>query len=165
MGFNYQHFPAFRDLSPEQFEAFVRLGQFGKVPPGELLVRQGVPGTRIFFLISGTVRVHLDTEGGDCELNQIPAPTVIGEISFFSGEPSSAHVTTLSESMVLMMRFRTLREQLYAGNAAAAIVMLHLASQIAVRAATMTERVSELYGRQVELQSTAKNLFGEWSFL
>lgn len=162
---NFREFPAFRDLRADQFQRFLSSCQSGKIPAEQRIIHQGKPGSHIFFISSGQVRVSLDTQMGDRELSILSAPTVLGEISFFSGEPSSANVTTASEISLLAIGFNTLRARLYAGDAACAIVMLHLASTIAERAANMTQKVADFYGHQAEIQNTAHDLFGEWSFL
>ncbi|XGV86422.1 MAG: Crp/Fnr family transcriptional regulator [Limnothrix sp. BL-A-16] len=162
---NFRDFPAFRDLTAEQFQRFLSSCQSGTIPADRTIIHQGKPGSHIFFLSSGQVRITLNTDLGERELNVLSAPTILGEISFFSGELSSANVTTATDVSAIAIGFNTLRARLYGGDAACAIVTLHLASTIAERAAHMTQKVVDFYGHQAEIQNTTHNLFGEWSFL
>ena len=162
---DFRDFPAFKELSVEQFRHFATACQYGTLPPGKCLIRQGEVGSRIMFILKGQVRVHLQTDMGDRDLNQLSGPTVLGEISFFSGDVSSASVTTSTEVEIMIVPFNKLRARLYAGDASAAIVVLHLASAIAQRANAMTATLSQFYTRQAELETSTRDLFGEWSFL
>ncbi len=167
---NYKQFRAFHDLNQTQLQDFVSTCRKVTIPAGQRIVQQNSQGNQIFFVLEGDVRVFLDTPYGEKELSKITAPTVLGEISFFSGEPNSANVMTLTQVRALVMPFEVLRQRLHKGDAASSIVMLNMAQAIAQRASAMTRKVTELYSRQsdeqlLELQSASKSLFGEWSFL
>ena len=166
----YQHFQAFQHLDQTQLQTFIRTCQRVLIPAGQRLVQQNSQGKRIFFVLEGQVRVFLDTPTGEKELANLTAPTVLGEISFFSGEPNSANVIALTQVRALLMPYEELRQRMQKGDAASSIVVLNMAEAIAQRASAMTRKISELYGRQPDdqlsdLQSASKNLFGEWSFL
>lgn len=162
---DFRDFPAFRELSGDQFRHFASICQYGTISADRSLIHQGLPGNRLFFILHGRVRVHLTTELGDRDLHELAGPTVLGEISFFSGEVSSASVTTVTDIEALVVPFNRLRARLYAGDAAASIVTLHLASAIAERASAMTHKLSDFYSHQTEVANTSNTLFGEWSFL
>lgn len=167
---SYKQFRAFQYLNQTQLQDFVSACQQVTIPASQRIVQQNAQGNQLFFVLDGKVRVSLDTPTGEKELSQIVAPTVLGEISFFSGEPNSANVTTLTQVRSLIMPFDVLRQRLHTGDAASAIVMLNMAEAIAQRASAMTRQVSELYTRLPDdklsqIQSTSKDLFGEWSFI
>lgn len=167
---NYKQFRAFQYLNQSQLQNFVSACKQVTIPPGKRIVQQNSKGNHIFFVLEGEVRVFLDTPSGEKELAKIAAPTVLGEISFFSGEPNSANVMTLTQVRALVMAFDVLRQRLHQGDATSSIVMLNMAEAIAQRASAMTRKVSELYSHQSddklsELQNASKSLFGEWSFL
>ena len=167
---DYKQFRSFQYLNQTQLENFVGACQQVIIPPEQLIVQQNSRDKKIFFVLEGEVRVFLDTSTGEKELSKLAAPTVLGEISFFSGEPNSANVMTVTQVQALVMPFEVLRQRLHSGDAASSIVMLNMAGAIAQRASEMTRKISELYGRLpddqlTELQSASKNLFGQWSFL
>lgn len=167
---NYKQFRAFQYLNQTQLQSFVSACQQVTIPANQRIVRQDSQGNQIFFVLEGKVWVSLNTLTGEKELSQIAAPTVLGEISFFSGQPNSANVTALTEVQALVMPFEVLRQRLHMGDAASSIVMLNMAEAIAQRASAMTRKVSELYSRLPDeklsqIQSASKDLFGEWSFI
>ena len=166
----YKQFRAFQYLNQTQLENFVSACEKVTIPVGQRILQHNSQGNQIFFVLEGDVRVFLDTPSGEKELSKIKAPTVLGEISFFSGEPNSANVMALTQIRALAIPFEVLRQRLHKGDAATSIVMLNMAEAIAQRASAMTRKVAELYSQQSddklsELQSASKTLFGEWSFL
>lgn len=167
---NYSDLLAFRHLSPTQIEDFVNSCHQGHIAANRSLLKQGYRSNRLFFVIEGRVRVFLTTPEGDRDLSEIVAPTVLGEISFFSGEANSANVATVTPARVLVMSFSTLQSRLQAGDGAAAIVVFNLAEAIAKRAVSMTQKLNDLYSCDSEIQLAQvkrfqKQLFGEWSFI
>lgn len=160
---NYEDFPIFQGLSQTQMENFVHVCEQVTIPAGQRILQQNIRGNKIFFLLEGEVRVFIDTSTGEKELSRIAAPTVLGEISFFSGEPNSASVMTLTPVQALALTFDELRHQLYNGDATFALVMLSMAELIAQRASAMTRQISDLYNKMSnehgsELNSHTKNL-------
>lgn len=167
---DYKQFRSFQYLNQTQLQNFVSACQQVIIPAEQLIVQQNSHTNKIYFVLEGEVRVFLDTPTGEKELSKLSAPTVLGEISFFSGEQNSANVMTVTQVQALVMPFEVLRERLHSGDAASSIVMLNMAGAIAQRASEMTRKISELYSRLPdnqlsELRSTSKSLFGEWSFL
>jgi CRP-like cAMP-binding protein len=167
---SYKQFRAFQYLNQTQLQNFVSACHEVTIPAGQQIVQQNSQGNQIFFVLEGKVRVSLNTPTGEKELSQIAAPTVLGEISFLSGEPNSANVTALTKVQALVIPFEVLRQRLHMGDAASSIVMLNMAEAIAQRASAMTRKVSELYTRLPDeklsqIQSASKDLFGEWSFI
>lgn len=166
----FQYFQTFQNLDQSQLQSFIQACQRVIIPAEQLMVQQNASGRRIFFVLEGEVRVFLSTQSGEKDLAYLKAPTVLGEISFFSGEPSSANVKAVTQVRALLMPYDELRQRLHNGDVASSIVMLNMATAIAQRASGMTRKISELYSNQSdpqlsELQSTSKGLFGEWSFI
>jgi predicted acylesterase/phospholipase RssA/CRP-like cAMP-binding protein len=68
---------------------------------GEVLIRQGEDGDRMFVVIYGRLRaVTQDAEGTEMALNEIGRGDTVGERSLFTGEVRSATVYALRESAV-----------------------------------------------------------------
>lgn len=131
MTIDYKQFPAFQNLDESQLQSFINACKGAMIPAGQQILLQNLQGQKIFFVLDGQVRVFLDTQTGEKELAKIAAPTVLGEISFFSGEPNSANVTTVTPIRTLVMPFEQLRQRLHKGDAAASIVVLNMAGAIA----------------------------------
>ncbi|MDJ1182365.1 Crp/Fnr family transcriptional regulator [Roseofilum casamattae] len=169
---NYQQFSAFNNLQPEEIKDFVRAGKPGKIAAGKPLFKQQMLSRQIVFVLEGTVQISINTPNGAEILSTIAAPTILGEIGFFSGEPSSANVTSVTSVRVLALEFETLRDRLLQGDAVAAMVLLNMSQALAKRAANMTRQLSELYAAREEIESqdsqiqqASSSIFGEWSFL
>lgn len=169
MTLSYQDFPAFRQLNSQQIQGFIEMCQVGKIAAGKRIISQNECGNRLFFVLSGDVRVYIETASGEQELSKISAPTVLGEIGFFSHQPNSANVDTLTTIKAIIMPYNLFRKKLCQGDPATAMIMLTLAETIADRAISMTQKVSELHERLhqspvPELGEYTKDLC-QWSFL
>ena len=115
---DYKQFRSFQYLNQTQLQNFVGACQQVIIPAEQLIVQQNSHAKKIFFVLEGEVRVFLDTSTGEKELSKLAAPTVLGEISFFSGEPNSANVITVTQVQALIMPFEVLRQRLHSGDAA-----------------------------------------------
>lgn len=166
---HHPQFHIFNNLNFKQIEHFTTLCQQFTFPAGKVLVQQNQTGEMLYFLLAGNVRIYLNTPQGEQTLSSLEAPTVLGEISFFSNEPSSANVITLTQTEALAIPFQKLRQHLYQGDAVSTIIMLNIAQEVAKRAAAMTRKVSELYAGQKSPESQIRNaggdLFSDWSFI
>ena len=68
------------------------------------IFHQGDPGTGVFVLVSGTVKVTVTSEKGDeMVLVTLEPPATFGELSIIDGLERSATVETLEETSVLMV--------------------------------------------------------------
>lgn len=169
MTINPEQFYVFKNLDQDQIQKFISACTEVILPPRHKILTQDGHSNKIFFLLAGKVRIFLDTPAGEQEISRNKAPTVLGEISFFSGEPNSANVETINEVKAFMMPFDALRQRFEEGDKISSIVMLNMAGAIAQRAYSLTRKISDLYGYQHEAQlsaieSTTKNLFRDWTF-
>ncbi len=74
---------------------------------GESIVRQGEAGESMFIICSGEVRVTLEPSGQ--EVARIPAGRYFGEMSLLTGEPRTATVAAVSDTVVLELTADTFR--------------------------------------------------------
>ena len=69
--------------------------------PGETIVRQGDRGDAFYLIQSGAVQVVVDSGAGNSEIVAILGPQVcFGEMALFSGEPRSATIVTIKDSIL-----------------------------------------------------------------
>lgn len=68
----------------------------------ELLITQGEANRNCFFIISGSLRIHLDSTDSSA-LSTLKAGESVGEISLLDGQPASAHVVCSGECQVLVV--------------------------------------------------------------
>ncbi|MCP2727649.1 Crp/Fnr family transcriptional regulator [Limnofasciculus baicalensis] len=168
MSINPEQFYVFKNLDQDQIQTFISACTEVILPPKYKILSQDGHSHKIFFLLAGKVRIFLDTPAGEQEISRNKAPTVLGEISFFSGEPNSANVETINEVKALAMPFDALRQRFEEGDRISSTVMLNMAEAIGQRAYVLTRKISALYGEQHEAQlsvieSSTKNIFRDWS--
>ncbi|BCS31809.1 cyclic nucleotide-binding protein [Luteitalea sp. TBR-22] len=69
---------------------------------GGILMRQGDTGDRVFVLLSGRLQaVHEGANGASRVVGDIAAGETVGEMSFFTGEPRSATVRAVRDSLLI----------------------------------------------------------------
>ena len=64
--------------------------------PGELLMKQGDPGTSLMVVADGDVEIGVDEEGGHHVLKLAHAGEVLGEMALLTNEPRSASVRAVT---------------------------------------------------------------------
>jgi ATP/ADP translocase/HEAT repeat protein len=69
------------------------------LPPGETIIEQGEPGSSLYIIIDGQVKVH----EGPRTLTTLGARDVFGELAILDPGPRSASVTTLEKSRLLRL--------------------------------------------------------------
>ena len=98
-------------LSLEQLEAVAQLTEEAEYLPGELIVREGEPGDRLYLLLEGSVRVvkgHGTPQ--ELELRTLEAVDYFGEMAVLADEPRSATIVAASPARLLSLDGESLRE-------------------------------------------------------
>lgn len=78
----------FRTLQPREFLALAQLGTWRSVAPGEQLVAEGEVLDQLHVIEAGTLEVLV----GERSVAELNAGSFVGEMSFLTGEPTSARV-------------------------------------------------------------------------
>lgn len=100
-------FLLFKDLPQEQLDTVRRLLRERRFAPGEYLMRIDAWDERVYFLISGVVRITVDDEEGQGVILGFCGPgEVLGEISLVDNQGHSANVLAEQETAVLCMEGR-----------------------------------------------------------
>jgi voltage-gated potassium channel len=97
--------PLFRDGGVELISTVVHLLRIDDARPGEVLMRRGQAGDRMYFIVSGRVRV----EGGHGGAVLGPGD-FFGEMALLSGAPRSATVTVLDTAELLVLDIADFRD-------------------------------------------------------
>ena len=82
------HRGLFAELSPVQFNRFLKIGTWREVEDRTLLTVKGQPVPELLIIASGTVEIMVGAEVIALQL----AGSFVGEMSFMSGEVASANV-------------------------------------------------------------------------
>ncbi|MCX8006813.1 MAG: Crp/Fnr family transcriptional regulator [Coriobacteriia bacterium] len=130
-------FPAFAGLPDEDAAKLARLLTYRRFSRGTHIVSQDQPGTAMYLLIAGRVKVAIaSSQGKELVLDYLEAPAHFGEMSVVDAEPRSADVVAVTDVEVLMLDARDL--------AAAVQIQPKLAVSLI---ATLSRRVRGLIGR------------------
>ncbi len=85
--------PYFKDLcflDFKQYQLILRHSKLIALEPGEVLLRRGKTGKKIYFLASGHLDVFSEEEPGDKALNQLATGEIIGGLSVINDQPRTA---------------------------------------------------------------------------
>jgi CRP-like cAMP-binding protein len=90
--------PLLSALSEAAFRRVLGTLVLRRLPAGALVIREGEPGTALFFVASGQLRVFAtDGLGRETQLAALGENAVFGEMALLSAQPRSASVVCLSE--------------------------------------------------------------------
>lgn len=70
--------------------AMIRESEVYTYAPGEVILEQGKRSKHIFFLVTGSVTIHVMDMGHDRAMGETQAMTMLGEIAYFNNTPASA---------------------------------------------------------------------------
>ncbi len=84
--------PFFEDLTDEDLERMVRIGERRRYQAGQDIVTRGEVGGGLFVILSGTARVET---GG--KAHELKAGNFVGEMALLERRPRSATVTAETE--------------------------------------------------------------------
>jgi len=75
--------------------------QWVEIAAGEVLMEQGAPGDSAYLSISGRLRVYVaEDDGAPRVVRELGRGEVIGEMSLYTGEPRSATVVAIRDSVL-----------------------------------------------------------------
>lgn len=77
--------------------------------PGEMVIRAGEPGSSMFVVHHGRVRVQVSDNGRPRTVATLNEGDFFGEMALFTGEPRTANVLALEETEVLEIGFAAMK--------------------------------------------------------
>lgn len=94
----------FEDLAPRDRDAIAKACRWRRYDPHQLIVGHQEPATEIFFIATGRVRVTMHSATGkEVAFRDLGAGQSFGELAAIDGEPRSASVVALSETLIAAM--------------------------------------------------------------
>ena len=84
--------------------AMVRKSEAYTYAPSELIVEQGKRSRNIFFLVTGSVTIHVKEGGRDVRVGEQTAMTMLGEIAFFNNTPATATARVADNKPAIVFR-------------------------------------------------------------
>jgi NTE family protein len=100
-----QHLTAlFGDLGAATIDFLRQHLRWVEVAAGEVLMEQGTPGESAYLSISGRLRVYITGDDGATRMvRELGRGEVIGEMSLYTGEPRSATVVAIRDSVLVRL--------------------------------------------------------------
>lgn len=89
--------PLFEGLPPDELGALAGIAEEVVIPSEERIIEQGDIGDTMFLIVEGEVKVHI----GEDTLAVLKSQDYFGEMAILDGEPRSAHVTALTNCLLL----------------------------------------------------------------
>lgn len=94
----------FGEIAPATFAFLQRHLQWVELAAGEVLMEQGAPGDAGYLSISGRLRVYIAGDDGVPRMvRELSRGEVIGEMSLYTGEPRSATVVAIRDSVLVKL--------------------------------------------------------------
>ena len=97
--------PLFKDLSKHDIEQVGQLTEEVDVPAGQVLTREGAPGSEFFVILDGSVRIDVN---GDT-VRTMEAGDFLGEIALVDDGPRTATAVTTTPAKLLVLGRREFR--------------------------------------------------------
>ena len=91
----------FAPLSVEETGLLAQAAVRHVFAPGEMVIRAGEPGSSMFVVHNGRVRVQVNENGRSRTVATLNEGDFFGEMALFTGEPRTANVVALEETEVL----------------------------------------------------------------
>jgi len=105
----------FGQFNPEMLKHVLPWVEWIELGGGEVLFRQDDHDETLFFVVSGRLRAsYVDAAGQRSMLGEIARGETVGEMAFFTGEPRTATVTAIRDSVLARFSNTVFRELLLA---------------------------------------------------
>lgn len=101
--------PLFSELQPEELERVVELAVERAFAPGQAIFQRGDPGTSLFAVLDGQVRIGIGAEDGrEVTLGIMGRGELFGEIAAIDGRGRTAEATAMGACRLLVVEQRDL---------------------------------------------------------
>jgi CRP/FNR family cyclic AMP-dependent transcriptional regulator len=142
--FDLSRIDLFRNLSHTDLRRLGELLHRKTFPAGKSLMTVDQTGEVVYFILSGTVKIHVEQEdGADVIISLLGPGEIIGEMSALDQTNRSASVVTLEETTLLWMDRETFRHCL----AAIPTLAANTACTISSRLRSANEQIQSLATR------------------
>ncbi|GAB4581049.1 MAG: cAMP-activated global transcriptional regulator CRP [Anaerolineales bacterium] len=153
----------FRGLTPPQLTWVRQRVHLRTFAPGTTIMTAEQPGEVVYFILRGTVKIHIEqVDGMDVILAILGPGDTVGEMSLLDSVGRSASAITLEETTILWMDNATFREMLQSIPS----VTLSLTRVLANRVRLANEQIQSLanldvYGRVARQLLAFADKYGE----
>lgn len=106
----------------------VRVGR--EFPAGEVLFREGDPGTEMFVIQSGRVRISKRVAGGDMPIAVLGRGEFLGEMAILNNKPRTATAVVIDDASCLVIDAKTLESMIAKNTEIAVRLVKKLAARL-----------------------------------
>lgn len=94
--------PLLASLDRKTLERLARQGKRRRYAPDDTIVREGEPGSALYIILSGRVRVERREAAGSQVVAELMPGDFFGELALIEEEPRTATVTAIEETECLL---------------------------------------------------------------
>lgn len=142
-------------LSKEDRDTLSSYGSFHLANPSDILIGEGVPHGKLFFIISGLLHARRDDEGRDILLGTINQGEWVGEVDLFDPASAVCSVVAIEPSQYWMITRQDLEDFINNYPAAGIQILIGVAATLGRRLRGVTKMLAE----QTELASIRNSIF------
>lgn len=95
--------PLFEELDDEERAALVAEMEIETHDEGSVIINEGDPGTSMYLIVSGQVKVYTRGTGGTVYLANLGEGDFFGEVSVLTGKPRTATITASQRTELLRL--------------------------------------------------------------
>ena len=95
--------PLFESLNPEERGALTREMELESHPEGSVVISEGDPGTSMYIITTGEVKVYTKGKSGNVYLANLGEGDFFGEVSVLTGKPRTATITAAKPTELLRL--------------------------------------------------------------
>src|SRR5712672_1093593 len=131
--------PLFRSLAADAIAALDRQCSWRRPPAGQWIIDYQDASSDVFFVVSGAVRVVIQSAGREVLLRQINAGELFGELAAIDNAPRSSGIVAMTDVTVARMSAAVFRAAVHAYPDVCDQVLALLAGQIRMLANRVNE--------------------------
>ncbi len=147
-------------LSQEDRDSLSSYGTFHLAKPGTVLIEQGKPHGKLFFIINGLFHARRSDGGNDVLLGPVTAGEWVGEVDIFDPSAAVCSVVAVEQCQYWVIARADLEEFINNYPTAGSILLIGLASTLGRRIRDLTRKMAE----QAELNKIREQLFMQTEF-
>jgi CRP/FNR family transcriptional regulator, cyclic AMP receptor protein len=137
-----QTHPVFGALASAQIKHLGRFARPLRIVSGTTLFVKGDPGTALFIVLSGTVKITVPSlDGREATLNLIHAGEIFGEIALLDGQPRTADAIAATDCELMVIERRDFLSFVHSEPTVAMKLIELLCARLRVASVRMEEAV------------------------
>ncbi len=145
--------PIFKELRDDFLIRLASIMDELAFPSKHTIFTQGQEGRSMYIVVSGRVRVYVNTANGEREIAQLDKGATFGEMSLFDAEPRSASVSTLTSCECLILT----QQQLYEAIDETPGIAVNIIRLFSIRIRELNERLNKAVEENKQLTELCNN--------